>query len=79
MEGTIEKILPDKGFGFIKGPGGIEYFFHRSDFNGFWDDLKKDFILERLIPINVTFEETYSDRGPRAKDVRRTDFPNQAV
>ena len=29
-EGTIKKIVADRGFGFISGEDGKEYFFHRS-------------------------------------------------
>jgi len=28
--GTIARLLIDKGFGFIRDEGGIEHFFHRS-------------------------------------------------
>ncbi|MCC7023133.1 MAG: cold shock domain-containing protein [Thermomicrobiales bacterium] len=30
MQGTIDRVVPDEGFGFIIGPNGEEYFFHRS-------------------------------------------------
>ena len=29
-EGTIKKIVADRGFGFISAEDGKEYFFHRS-------------------------------------------------
>ena len=29
-QGTIARLLIDKGFGFIRDEGGIEHFFHRS-------------------------------------------------
>ena len=28
--GTVVKLMPDKGFGFIQDDQGAEYFFHRS-------------------------------------------------
>ena len=30
MTGTIAKVISDKGFGFIQGEDGQEYFMHRS-------------------------------------------------
>lgn len=30
MTGRISKLMPDRSFGFIAGPGGIDYFFHAS-------------------------------------------------
>ena len=32
--GTIARLLIDKGFGFIRDEGGIEHFFHRSSVRG---------------------------------------------
>ena len=30
MEGTIARLVPDQGFGFIAGENGEEFFFHRT-------------------------------------------------
>ena len=30
MNGTISRVISDKGFGFIQGEDGQEYFMHRS-------------------------------------------------
>jgi cold shock CspA family protein len=30
MQGTVDRVVPDEGFGFIIGPNGEEYFFHRT-------------------------------------------------
>ena len=30
MNGTIKRLVSDKGFGFIAASDGNEYFFHRS-------------------------------------------------
>lgn len=76
MNGTIKKIMSEKRFGFIRGTGEREFFFHADDFNGHWDDLDKDF---RKQEIHVEFKETYSEKGPRATNVRRLDWPNQAA
>jgi cold shock CspA family protein len=34
MQGTVDRVVPDQGFGFIIGPNGEEYFFHRSALKG---------------------------------------------
>ena len=60
-EGTIKKIVPDRGFGFISGEDGKEYFFHRSAIANF-DALRGG---ER-----VSFEVEPSPKGPRAGRVR---------
>lgn len=75
MEGKVVRLIPDKGYGFIK-LGSDDYFFHRSGFVGHWDDLVNDFSSTNPIP--VTFELEKSPKGLRAKSVARTDYPNQA-
>jgi cold shock protein len=60
-EGTIKKIVADRGFGFISGEDGKEYFFHRSAIANF-DALRGG---ER-----VSFEIEPSAKGPRAGRVR---------
>jgi cold shock CspA family protein len=32
--GTIARLLIDKGFGFIRDESGVEHFFHRSSVRG---------------------------------------------
>lgn len=78
MNGTVVKVLPDKNFGFIKS-NGTEFFFHRSDYNGHWEDLVTDFQTKNPKTIRVSFDEVHNPKGPRASNVRREDFPNQAV
>jgi cold shock CspA family protein len=63
--------MSDKGFGFIKGEDKKDYFFHRSDLNGFFEDLVQDFDGGRVI--HVTFESVPSPKGPRASEVSRVD------
>jgi cold shock CspA family protein len=75
MTGLL-KSLPDSGkknFGFIKSQSE-EYFFHRIDFNGHWNDLVEDHLSG--IPITMRFKKVESDRGPRAADVVRVDGGN---
>jgi CspA family cold shock protein len=64
QNGTIKKLVSDRGFGFISGEDGQEYFFHRSGMaaGGGFDDLRGG--------ENVTFEIERSPKGPRAGQVR---------
>lgn len=64
MNGEIKR-LTDKGFGFITPEGGArDVFFHSSALvDVTYDQLK--------VGDKVTFETEDSDKGPRAKDVRR--------
>ncbi|MGI8609181.1 MAG: cold-shock protein [Candidatus Dormibacteria bacterium] len=66
--GTIKRIVPDRGFGFIATPDGTEYFFHRSSVENF-DALRGDEA--------VTFEVENSPKGPRANQVRLAGAPAQ--
>lgn len=60
QSGTVVKWMPDKGFGFIRGDDGAEYFFHRS---GVQD-------VDRVQTLkSVTFVQTQGPKGPRAEDV----------
>ena len=65
MTGTIRTIRVDKGFGFIKGEAGQEYFFHRSAVYGEGlEDLREG--------DSVEFDVGQGPKGPRAENVRRT-------
>ena len=82
MKGHVTRILADKKFGFIKADGATngEFFFHRQDLIGHWDDLVTDFNKsDKSEQIRVEFIEGKTEKGPRARDVRRLDYPNQAV
>jgi len=62
QNGTIKKLVSDRGFGFIAAEDGKEYFFHRSGTEGDFD---------RLVGgEQVTFEIEQSQKGPRANKVR---------
>jgi len=65
MIGTIRTLRVDKGFGFIKGDTGREYFFHQSAIYG-------EGIANRREGDGVDFEVTDSPKGPRAANVTRT-------
>ncbi|MFN2581572.1 MAG: cold-shock protein [Candidatus Dormibacteria bacterium] len=63
MTGTVKKVVPDRGFGFITAEDGQEYFFHRSgvDASSTFEDL--------ALGQGVTFDVERSDKGPRAAHV----------
>ena len=71
MNGTIARLVEDKGFGFVTGEDKKDYFFHKMDFNGFWDDLIRDVRNGRKI--HVKFDSVHSEKGPRAAEVTRID------
>ena len=63
MNGTIRKLKD--GFGFVAGADGIDCFFH-------WQMLSKFTIQFRYLKegMEVTFEPEYTDRGPRAQNIK---------
>jgi len=61
-QGTIKKVLADKGFGFIEGDRG-DIFFHHSAVEGVAIEALK-------IGQAVTYEEGRGPKGPRAENVR---------
>lgn len=67
MTGVVQKLMMDKGFGFIRPDGGqrSDVFFHRSGFvdPGEFDTLKEG--------DRVEFEEGLSNKGPRAEQLSR--------
>jgi cold shock CspA family protein len=78
MNGTVKSIVSKKEFGFIEGEDKKEYFFHRDDFSGFWEDLESD-VNVRTFLVKITFTPEIGKEGPRAGNVSRVDWPNQAV
>ena len=62
--GTIKKLVSDRGFGFITADDQKEYFFHRDGLNPSLD-------FDRLIGgEKVQFQVEQSPKGLRAKDVQ---------
>jgi CspA family cold shock protein len=60
MNGTVKRLVSDKGFGFIVADDGNEYFFHNSACgNVRFDDLREGRA--------VAFERGQGPKGPRAK------------
>jgi cold shock protein len=63
MNGTIKRLVSEKGFGFIAASDGNEYFFHNSACTpGTFDDLREG--------QSVTFEKGQGPKGPRGENVR---------
>ena len=62
-EGTIKRLVNDKGFGFILAPDGTEYFFHQSA----CAPTTFDQLSEGQA---VTFDAGDGPKGPRGENVR---------
>lgn len=61
--GTIKRLVRDRGFGFIRDEGGQEWFFHRSSVEaGEFERLNEG--------QRVSFDEEPSQKGPRAGNIR---------
>ena len=63
MTGTIARLMPDRGFGFIKGEDGKDYFFHRSHTHSNFIGMKPGDVVD--------FEVLPSRKGPRAERVTK--------
>lgn len=63
-EGTIKR-LTDRGFGFISTNKGTDIFFHMSNVNGRFDDLREG--------QRVSYDEGQGPKGPRAENVTPLD------
>jgi CspA family cold shock protein len=61
--GRIKKIIPDRGFGFVRADDGNEVFFHRTELTeADFDRLEEGQAVE--------FEVVDSPKGPRARNLR---------
>ena len=68
MKGKIKEIVTDRGFGFIKGEDGRDFFFHRSalqglDFKQLSPDEEVEFEVEE-------FKEPTTPKAIRATNVK---------
>ncbi len=62
-QGTIKRLVSDKGFGFVAAQDGTEYFFHQSAcVDARFDELR--------VGQSVTFERGQGPKGPRAENIR---------
>ena len=62
MNGTVKRLVTDKGFGFVVAADGNEYFFHQSACADGFDRLREGQA--------VTFVTGQGPKGPRAENVR---------
>ena len=63
INGTVKRLVADKGFGFIVADDGQEYFFHQSSCDGGSFDTMRE-------GQPVTFDKGQGPKGPRAENVR---------
>ena len=63
MNGTIKRLVSEKGFGFVAAADGNEYFFHQS--------ACVDGFVQLREGQAVTFDTGQGPKGPRAENVRR--------
>jgi CspA family cold shock protein len=62
--GSVKKVVSDRGFGFITADDGKDYFFHR-------DGLDRSIDFDKLVGgEHVTFEVEAGPKGPRAIKVQ---------
>ena len=63
VRGRVKKLVPDRGFGFVRGDDGKEVFFHRSGLGpNDYDALSEGDLVEYVVQ--------EGPRGPRAENVR---------
>lgn len=62
MEGHVNRLVREKGFGFIRSTSGEDLFFHRSECKDMFDDLNEH--------DRVEYEREDTTKGPRANRVR---------
>jgi cold shock CspA family protein len=69
MTGKIERIVEEKGLGFIAGEDGEDYIFHRSA-------LPPSERFDQLLQgVSVTFDAVHEPKGLRAEAVRIVKSP----
>jgi len=64
VNGQVKRVFGEKGYGWIKGEDGTDYFVHHSECRG----TRLDHLQSGDA---VTFEPQLGDKGPRAAEVRR--------
>ena len=66
MKGTVKMFNKEKGYGFVHGDDGVDYFFHYSE-------LQMDNYKTAEQGEHVEFDVQQSDRGPRAAKIKKLD------
>lgn len=66
MEGKIKWFKNDKGYGFITGDDGKDYFMHYTALEGIVDQDERENLQDK----SVSFNLKDTDRGPQAIDVK---------
>ena len=61
-QGTIKKVIAEKGFGFIEGQGGDIFFHHTALLGTSIEELREGQLVE--------YEEGRGPKGPRAENVK---------
>jgi CspA family cold shock protein len=65
-QGVVKRLVGDKGFGFVREPGGTEYFFHQSAVRGTeFNDLREGDAVRFQPSVH------HNPKGPRADLVMR--------
>ena len=63
VKGRVKKLVPERGFGFVRGDDGKEVFFHRSGLGANdYDSLSEGDVVEYVVQ--------EGPRGPRAENVK---------
>jgi cold shock protein len=68
-QGTIKKLVAEKGFGFISGERGDIFFHHSVVADGGFDDLQEGQAVEYTLEAD-TGGKGRSGKGPRAGSVK---------
>ncbi len=63
-QGTVKKLVSDRGFGFIRGERGEVFFHHSSVVGGSFDSLQEGQTVEYEV------EQGKGGKGPRAVNVK---------
>ena len=69
-QGTIKKLVAEKGFGFISGERGDIFFHHSVVADGGFDDLQEGQAVEYTLEADTGGRGGKSGKGPRAGSVK---------